>query len=735
MAINLFGDPTNIQGGTTTIQGSSPTLQPAYNPQQPAPYGPTPAPVQAPAAPKAPVAPTYQPAPIQVAQPDTQINSIFSPFIGSRPSVSSPGTLEYYNKQTGQGFSDPQDLYSFASSLGAGVIGSFDQLHAPVNSGTVGPQIQNVQSANLNPNQQIAQNSGTAGLTPDEYLKLIQTNTNLTPDQIAQIQQGLGIPDLANQTFQPPQQNTVDFYNQLYGSTGLADVKQRILDLNNQIAQRQQNFLDAQGTINENPFLSEASRVGRVSRLNDKAQAEINNLLTQQQEYQTLYQNGLGEINNVVAAHTQDFTTQQNLNSQKLTYLLAQAEQQKTALQAQNQQAAYQYLPDYLKARAKATAPTTITAPSGATFYYDKTSGTFQQLSPAGGNYDVNPLTGDLFSKNTGQGLGTNYGAGLTFSTNAPANGFRTDRNNNPTAFTTDVAKTMGLVEGVDYVQGDKFPGSSNLYTAKLLGDPIATTIKGIDKAGFYTASGQPRWSYLSSIPDAKNWANLSYDQKARVVAQMYQQEGGSGSLVQGSSSGNLIQTLAQQLLNGSTAPSQVKDRKEYGAAVALANQMSLQQTGKPFDTQAADINYQNAQDIRPILNNESSANAHLDTVLQDAKSLGLTSNRLANIAILDAKLALGDSAAKNYVQAINDAQSEIAKVLAGTGAVTDQVRSQAEGFLDKYVGLGTLQGLIDQARTLMHQKVVAYTAQRDTSGGLQMPGGFSASDPLGLGI
>jgi hypothetical protein len=194
---------------------------------------------------------------------------------------------------------------------------------------------------------------------------------------------------------------------------------------------------------------------------------------------------------------------------------------------------------------------------------------------------------------------------------------------------------------------------------------------------------------------------------------------------------GNLVQTLAEQLLSGDVAPQQVKDRKEYGAAVSLADQLSMQRYNKHFDAQSADINYKNAQDIRPILNNESSANAHLDTVMQDAKTLGLTGNRLVNITILEGKLAVGDSSAKNYVQAVQDAQSEIAKVLAGNGAVTDDVRRQAEGFLDKYVGPDTLQGLINQARTLMHQKVVAYTAQRNTSGGLQMPAGYSASGNL----
>ncbi len=115
----------------------------------------------------------------------------------------------------------------------------------------------------------------------------------------------------------------------------------------------------------------------------------------------------------------------------------------------------------------------------------------------------------------------------------------RTDRNNNPTAMTTDVAKSLGLVEGVDYVVGDKFPGDSNLYTAKLLGNPIDTTIKALNtaandpnKQAFFTQSGQQRWNYIG-LSD-KQWLAMTPEQKKNTIAQMYKQEGGSGVLVNG---------------------------------------------------------------------------------------------------------------------------------------------------------------------------------------------------------
>jgi hypothetical protein len=103
---------------------------------------------------------------------------------------------------------------------------------------------------------------------------------------------------------------------------------------------------------------------------------------------------------------------------------------------------------------------------------------------------------------------------------------FRTDQNNNPSAFTTDIAKQAGLVEGEDYVAGTPFPEPSGLVTAKLLGDPVQITIRVIDAIGFYTRSGARRWAYIT-IPTFI-WKALSHDQKRDVIGFMYQREGGT---------------------------------------------------------------------------------------------------------------------------------------------------------------------------------------------------------------
>ena len=107
----------------------------------------------------------------------------------------------------------------------------------------------------------------------------------------------------------------------------------------------------------------------------------------------------------------------------------------------------------------------------------------------------------------------------------------RTERNNNPTAMTTDVAKSLGWVEWVDYTVWDSFTteDGKTLYTAKLIGDPIEKTIELLDNAAqtwrwaFYTKWWAKRWNH-TAMSDAQ-WLALSPEEKQAVVLQMLQRE------------------------------------------------------------------------------------------------------------------------------------------------------------------------------------------------------------------
>jgi hypothetical protein len=58
-----------------------------------------------------------------------------------------------------------------------------------------------------------------------------------------------------------------------------------------------------------------------------------------------------------------------------------------------------------------------------------------------------------------------------------------------------------------------------------VLGDPVPRTIQVIDKIGFYTELGSPRWTYIM-MPKFV-WDALSLDVKRDVIGYMYQREGG----------------------------------------------------------------------------------------------------------------------------------------------------------------------------------------------------------------
>lgn len=104
---------------------------------------------------------------------------------------------------------------------------------------------------------------------------------------------------------------------------------------------------------------------------------------------------------------------------------------------------------------------------------------------------------------------------------------FRTDRNNNPVALITALAEQAGLKLGIEYSIGEGFDsGSTTLFTAKLLGDPIMLTISVINKLGFTTKWGQARWTYIN-MPKFV-WDGLIYAEKRDVIGWMYRHEGGT---------------------------------------------------------------------------------------------------------------------------------------------------------------------------------------------------------------
>lgn len=166
------------------------------------------------------------------------------------------------------------------------------------------------------------------------------------------------------------------------------------------------------------------------------------------------------------------------------------------------------------------------------------------QAKGEAGKYSMwfDPITGRPYSFNQRTGEITGYGGWATTTTwvkagwfNTSSTWMRTDRHNNPTAMTTDVAKSLGLVEWVDYTKWDSF-GWWKFFTARLIGDPIETTIKWLDNAAkspnisaFYTQGWAQRWTHTAYTDE--QWNAMSHEEKRNAVIDMYKNEWGNWSL------------------------------------------------------------------------------------------------------------------------------------------------------------------------------------------------------------
>ena len=484
MAIQLFGDPYNLQGGSTQLQGGV-NPQTTFNPQQPATTQQT----SVAPTPTTSVAPSTTSS-VLTAQPKT-LNSLYSPYIGTRPSSVNPSVLEYYNKENNLAFPDQTTTLAYASTIAGFPLTDLRQLEAPVDTGVSTPAYTQPSAPAptqnpTDPNQSLAEQAAKAGLSLDEYLKLVGGGS-LTQDEKNAIDQELGIPGLESTVFSPPSKSTEQLYNDAYAAAGLANLSAQIKSKIDEINKAHQNFTEASGVINENPWLSENSRVGRVSRLQDKAQLQIGNLNNELAQLEDLYNSGLTEVNNLVARQSADFSTNQQLNAQKLQYLLGKAQDRYATAQEAKTASAYKYLPDYLKARAAAQKPDVIGSAESGYYRWNPDTGTFEQvIAPqVTPNFQANPVTGELFNTKTGQSLsgGSFSGAG-SFPAGAQTPGSAAAVNNplgiKPGGkFAQYATPEQGFQAGVDLVRKYQTAGPAGMNANSTLDQMIKTWITG----------------------------------------------------------------------------------------------------------------------------------------------------------------------------------------------------------------------------------------------------------------
>jgi len=179
-----------------------------------------------------------------------------------------------------------------------------------------------------------------------------------------------GLDDLENKINTNPTQTFEEIVTSVYDKLNLSALNADITGVRDKIAKAEADRDEAMETVNENPWLTEASRVGRVSRINDKAQNELNRLQNQLTLSETLYARGQDESKDVATRALAEFDKQRSYDIETLNRLseraVSEAQAKFEMAQGEATKESYRYFPQYAEALPTET---------------DTTGGKLQQLA------------------------------------------------------------------------------------------------------------------------------------------------------------------------------------------------------------------------------------------------------------------------------------------------------------------------------------------------------------------
>lgn len=95
-----------------------------------------------------------------------------------------------------------------------------------------------------------------------------------SPEEVKKLITPKRIEELETKAFQTPEKSFKELWDEMYKASKLPDLEAKITKV-------KEDLYSAENQINENPWLSEAGRVGRIKKLYDMAQKEIDNLTDQ----------------------------------------------------------------------------------------------------------------------------------------------------------------------------------------------------------------------------------------------------------------------------------------------------------------------------------------------------------------------------------------------------------------------------------------------------------------------
>ncbi len=192
---------------------------------------------------------------------------------------------------------------------------------------------------------------------PAEYVKAMTVPTKTEEEARKEVYTKYGISELEAGAFAAPTQTFETIYKKAYEESGLADIKTKMETKQTEINKATEDYNTELGKLNEDPWISEARRVGKnrvLTEMYDRRKALLDAEYTQ---LSNKYDTGKEAAENTATRALSELEAGRTRTKEELAYYVKRAEAdieaKATLAKTEEAKELYRYYPEYVKAVTK----------------------------------------------------------------------------------------------------------------------------------------------------------------------------------------------------------------------------------------------------------------------------------------------------------------------------------------------------------------------------------------------
>ncbi len=196
-----------------------------------------------------------------------------------------------------------------------------------------------------------------AGASYDDittYLKSLSEPAQTEEERKAAIYEKYGISELEEEAFATPTETFETIYKKAYDDAGLGEIKNDMDIAQAELDEMTADYNEAVGKINENPWISEAGRTGKIRRIYEAYSAEATRLQNKITTLSNEYERGQDRAYNMSSQALSELEQGQTRTKEELNYYIQRAEADLEAENAiaeeEQDKELLRYFPEYVEA-------------------------------------------------------------------------------------------------------------------------------------------------------------------------------------------------------------------------------------------------------------------------------------------------------------------------------------------------------------------------------------------------